>query len=536
MPTIPLYQTAYQPPKPGGAPNVGNVEAAASGPSQAAAIASGVVQLAGLGQQMLKEHRDEQARTERAADVANGLIEAKTQLARVRIENADRNRSPKDATEAVRKATDDFAARWLRDPRNVRSPEAREELSLRLKALAAETEVETLSESLARERQLTEARWEKAANTAVATGDRAMLDAVRESQLAAGEDPELVNLEYEASRDALLQNRFKAELGNFLLTDPTAEQARAFEARLESPEYSEMSDLAKVRMKSAARDYQAEWKAAQKTRQEQVKEARVGELGTRYAAGDLSLDQVYVIAGEDAKLAEEWVGYVNARNEATIAEGSKAEAEKRDDLEKKRRETQGAEASITLARIKAEVDGGDISNASKGIRFANDARMKGLISNEMLDKYVAAFSKRPEAPAPPNHKAAIDAVLDRLNTLVATEKDDLELYAATRALTAQERAGLQIGERLPDRWFKRDAGDFKKLTQADVDILTRDVYNFLTENPNANSADVEMEIHKILFPKENAVARARMADRRAMILQNRRREERAAIARERMGQ
>lgn len=515
MPTIPLYQTAYQPPKPGGAPNVGNVEAAASGPSQAAAIASGVVRLAGLGQQMLKEHRDEQARTERAADVANGLIEAKTQLARVRIENADRNRSPKDATEAVRKATDDFAARWLRDPRNVRSPEAREELSLRLKALAAETEVETLSESLARERQITEARWERATNTAVATGDRAMLDAVRESQLAAGEDAELVNLEYEASRDALLENRFKAELGNFLLTNPTAEQARAFEARLDAPEYAELSDLAKVRMKSAARDYQTEWKAAQKTQQDQIREARVGELGQRYAAGDLTLDEVFRVAGEDAKLAEEWTGYVNSRNKvlaAPVSEAKKVEAERT-----------AARKMITLERMALEVEGGNMTFAERGRKTAEDALLAGEITDEEFRGYMGRFSTKPAEVKPTVHTDAIKAVLGRLDALVANEKDDEDLFMLPeggKALTAEQRRGLRIGD-APETgsMFKGAA----KLSKSDVAILKRDVENFLTEKPNATSREVETMIEDILFPVETNVARARLSDRRAELLTTRRR-------------
>lgn len=515
MPTINLAQTAYQPPRPGGAPNVGNVEAAASGHSALAAIASGVVELAGLGAQMMLEHRKEQERTERAADIANGLIEGKTALARVRIENAERNRSPKEATDAVRKAADEFAVRWLRDSRNVRSNEAREELGIRIKALAAETEVEALSESLARERQLTEARWEKAANTAVATGDRTMLDAVKESQLAAGEDPELVNLEYEASRDALLQNRFKAELGNFLLTDPTAEQAKAFEARLDSPDYAEMSDLAKVRMKSAARDYQTEWKAAQNTRQEQIKEARTAELGGRYAAGDLTLDQVYVIAGEDAKMAEEWVGYVNARNKALAAPASEAQ--------KAEAERTAARKMITLERMALEVEGGNMTFAERGRKTAEDALLAGEITDEEFRGYMGRFSTKPTEVKPTVHTDAIKAVLGRLDALVANEKDDEDLFMLPeggKALTAEQRRGLRIGDApATGSMFKGAA----KLSKSDVAILKRDVENFLTEKPNATSREVETMIEDILFPVETNVARARLSDRRAELLTTRRR-------------
>lgn len=232
MPAIDLRSTAYRPPKPGSAPDVGNVELALAQGAWQRRMAAGTKELADFAGALAFEHLAEQERAEAAADVANGLTELRARLRMARVEAGQRGLSPKATMDELARTRKAFGGEWYSETGRVRSVAARRELEIRANALLGEEGVQAMAESLARQRRITEDRFELSEARAIAFRDEKLLDSIRESKVLAGEDAQVSELEHQNSLVVLQAGRYSDRTGEIasLMQDPDFDHSQALAA------------------------------------------------------------------------------------------------------------------------------------------------------------------------------------------------------------------------------------------------------------------------------------------------------------------
>lgn len=534
MPAIDLRSTAYRPPKSGSAPGVGNVDLAFAQGAWQRQMAAGTKELAEFAGALAFEHLAEQERAEAAADVANGLTELRTRLRMARVEAGQRGLSPKATMDELARTRKAFGGEWYSETGRVRSVAARKELEIRANALLGEEGVQAMAESLARQRRITEERFELSEARAIAFRDEKLLDSIRESKVLAGEDAQISDMEHRSSLMVLQAGRYSDRTGEIasLMQDPDFDHSQAlalleadldagsgFDAippnaradlklearrRIAATEQAVRADRARLADRAGARVEAALLDLVRRVSSGEIGEADA--LSTVYRTAE-SPDQVRefrdLVQGAAGKPAERGISPESAFAVRDILFGSGDVREKDAKLRRMQREGKLSVGDYLKFSEKA-ASGEGLEGAVGSVKKQMADELKALYGEGrlVLGQYGGAPQDFQSNMVPPG--------LTTEDFPPVTDSKDLEKVQAGKPRSPRADFDPFVdNEEVPRHWT------FVSATAFDLEFLEGEVGDYAAKHPNAGRDEIWTYLNEnYLYPTRMELARLRLVSER----------------------